>query len=163
MVRLNGRGVPARAILIASSIGFLSVIANVISPEKVFLFLLNSSGAVALFVYLLIAVSQLVLRRRLEREDPERLEVRMWAYPYLTYFTIAAIGVVIASMAFVSDVRSQLWLGLLSVGVVLLAYVVKSALQNSRGDSGEGGLAVGQGRFARGEDRERDPASAPLQ
>src|SRR6478609_5697662 len=85
MVRLNGRGVPARAILIASSIGFLSVIANVVSPEKVFLFLLNSSGAVALFVYLLIAVSQLVLRRRLERDEPERLEVRMWAYPYLTY------------------------------------------------------------------------------
>ena len=84
MVRLNGRGVPARAILIAASIGFLSVIANVISPEKVFLFLLNSSGAVALFVYLLICVSQLVLRRRLEREDPERLEVRMWLYPYLT-------------------------------------------------------------------------------
>ena len=48
------------------------MIANVISPEKVFLFLLNSSGAVALFVYLLICVSQLVLRRRLEREDPER-------------------------------------------------------------------------------------------
>ncbi len=163
MVRLNGRGVPARAILIASSIGFLSVIANVISPEKVFLFLLNSSGAVALFVYLLIAVSQLVLRRRLEQEDPERLEVRMWAYPYLTYFTIAAIGVVIASMAFVSDVRSQLWLGLLSLGVVLLAYVAKSARQNARGDSGEGGQAVGQGRFDRGEDRERDPASVPLQ
>ena len=32
----------------------------------------------------------------------------MWLYPYLTYFTIAAIGVVIASMAFVGDVRSQL-------------------------------------------------------
>ena len=80
----------------------------------------------ALFVYLLIAVSQLVLRRRLEREDPERLEVRMWLYPYLTYFTIAAIGVVIASMAFVADVRSQLWLGLLSVGVVLVAYSIKS-------------------------------------
>ena len=72
------------AILIASSIGFLSVIANVISPEKVFLFLLNSSGAVALFVYLLICVSQLVMRRKLEREDPDRLQVRMWLYPYLT-------------------------------------------------------------------------------
>src|SRR4051794_23407101 len=163
MVRLNGRGVPARAILIASSIGFLSVIANVISPDTVFLFLLNSSGAVALFVYLFICVSQLVLRRRLEREDPERLEVRMWAYPYLTWFAIAAIVVVIASMAFVADVRSQLWLGLLSVAVVLIAYFVRSARQRSRGDAGEGGLAVGQGRFSAREDRERDAASVPLQ
>jgi GABA permease len=163
MVRLNGRGVPARAILIASSIGFLSVIANVISPEKVFLFLLNSSGAVALFVYLLICCSQLVMRRRLEREDPERLKVRMWLYPYLTWFAIAAISVVIASMAFVADVRSQLWLGLLSVAVVLGAYAIKSRRQQARGDAGDGGAPVGHGRFSTREDRERDPAAVTLE
>src|ERR1700754_991975 len=131
MVRLNGRGVPARAIVIASSIGVLFVIANVVSPDKVFLFLLNTSGAVALFVYLLIAISQLVLRRRLEREDPDALQVRMWLYPYLTWFTIAAIGVVIASMAFVADVRSQLYWGVASVAVVLLAYWIKSRRQHA--------------------------------
>jgi GABA permease len=162
MVRLNGRGVPARAILAATSIGFLSVIANVISPDKVFLFLLNTSGAVALFVYLLIAVSQLVLRRRLEREDPDALQVRMWLYPWLTYFTIAAIAVVIASMAFVSDVRPQLWLGLVSVGVVLVAYWIKSRREHAGGDAGLGGAPVG-GRFSAREDRERDAAAEALQ
>jgi GABA permease len=114
--------VPARAILAATTIGFLSVIASAVSPNGVFKFLLNTSGAVALFIYLLIAVSQLVLRRRLEREAPERLKVRMWAYPWLTGFAIVAILVVIGSMATVADVRSQLWLGLLSLGVVLAIY-----------------------------------------
>ena len=71
------------------------MIVAALSPETVFLFLVNSSGAVALFVYLLIAVSQLRMRARLEREDPERLQVRMWRYPYLTWVVIAAIGVVI--------------------------------------------------------------------
>jgi GABA permease len=122
MVQLNRRGVPARAILAATTIGFLSVIASAVSPNGVFKFLLNTSGAVALFIYLLIAVSQLVLRRRLEREAPERLKVRMWAYPWLTGFAIVAILVVIGSMATVADVRSQLWLGLLSLGVVLAIY-----------------------------------------
>src|SRR3954451_18636737 len=84
MTAVNKRGVPARAILAATSIGYLSVIASAVSPDGVFKFLLNTSGAVALFIYLLIAVSQLVLRRRLEREAPERLKVRMWAYPWLT-------------------------------------------------------------------------------
>ena len=51
------RGVPVKAILLSVSIGFLSVIFNAISPDKVFLFLVNSSGAVALFVYLLICVA----------------------------------------------------------------------------------------------------------
>jgi GABA permease len=125
MVRLNSRGVPSRAILAATSVGFLSVIANAVSDD-VFSFLLNTSGAVALFVYLLIAISQIVLRRRLEREDPERLEVRMWGFPWLSYLVVFGIAIVIASMAFVEEVRSQLYLGLLSVAVVLGAFWLRT-------------------------------------
>jgi GABA permease len=125
-VQLNSRGVPARAILLATSVGYVSVIAAALWPETIFLWLVNSSGAVALFVYLIIAVSELRMRARLEREAPERLEVRMWGYPWLTYLVIAAIVVVIASMALVDDVRSQLWWSLGSLAVVLGAYVVRS-------------------------------------
>jgi GABA permease len=125
-VQLNSRGVPARAILLATSVGYVSVIAAALWPETIFLWLVNSSGAVALFVYLMIAASQLRMRARLEREAPERLEVRMWGYPWLTWLVIAAIVVVIASMALVDDVRSQLWWSLGSLAVVLGAYAVRS-------------------------------------
>jgi GABA permease len=125
-IQLNSRGVPARAILLATSVGYVSVIAAALWPETIFLWLVNSSGAVALFVYLLIAVSELRMRARLEREDPERLEVRMWGYPWLTYLVIAAIVVVIGSMAFVDDVRSQLWWSLGSLAVVLGAYALRA-------------------------------------
>ncbi len=134
MVQLNSRGVPSRAIFAATSIGFLSVIANAVSDD-VFSFLLNTSGAVALFVYLLIAISQIVLRRRLEREDPERLEVRMWLFPWLSYLVVFGIAIVIASMAFVEEVRSQLYLGLLSVAVVLGAYWLRSRRGSERAPS----------------------------
>ena len=46
----------------------------------------------------------------------------MWLYPYLTYFSIAAMVVVIASMALVDDVRSQLIPSFISLAVVLAAY-----------------------------------------
>ena len=117
---------PARAILLATSVGYVSVIAAALWPETIFLWLVNSSGAVALFVYLLIAVSELRMRARLEREDPERLEVRMWGYPWLTWMVIVAIVVVIGSMAFVEDVRSQLWWSLGSLAVVLGAYALRA-------------------------------------
>jgi GABA permease len=120
-VKLTGRGVPARAILLATSVGYVSVIFAALWPDTIFLWLVNSSGAVALFVYLLIAISELRMRARLEREDPERLQVRMWAYPWLTWLVIAAIVVVIASMALVDDVRDQLWWSLGSLAVVLIA------------------------------------------
>jgi GABA permease len=136
-VKLNSRGVPARAILLATSVGYVSVIAAAIWPETVFLWLVNSSGAVALFVYLIFAISELRMRAQLERDDPERLEVRMWGYPWLTYLVIVAIVVVIGSMAFVDDVRSQLWWSLGSLAVVLGAYALRSRpMSGRRGRSG---------------------------
>jgi GABA permease len=92
-----------------------------VSPDRVFSFLLNSSGAIILFVYLLIAVSQLLLRRR---TPPERMRVRMWFYPVLTLATIAAMLGVLASMFVRADTRSQLLLSLLSWAVVLALYAV---------------------------------------
>ena len=62
--KITDRGVPARAILMATSVGYVSVVFAALWPETIFLWLVNSSGAVALFVYLLIAVSQVLLRRR---------------------------------------------------------------------------------------------------
>ena len=75
LIAVSNRGVPMAAILTSTVVGFLCVLAAAISPTTVFLFLLNSSGAVILFVYLLIAVSQLILRRR---TSPDQLKVRMW-------------------------------------------------------------------------------------
>jgi GABA permease len=121
LVHVNRRGVPVWAILASTVVGFLSVIAAYVSPDTVFLFLLNSSGAVILFVYLLIALSQLVLRRR---TPADKLVVRMWLFPVLTM--VAAIGIVavLVQMAVKDDTRSQLLLSLLSWGVVLGLYAV---------------------------------------
>jgi GABA permease len=119
LVELNGRGVPVFAILLSVSVGFLSVIFDAISPNKVFLFLVNSSGAVALFCYVLIAAAELRMRRRLEAEDPDRLTLRMWLFPWLTYASIVGMIAVIVAMAFVKDVRSQLIPSFLSLAVVL--------------------------------------------
>ena len=78
------RGVPATAILASSVVGFLCVIAAAFSPDTIFAFLLNSSGAIILFVYLLIAISQIVLRYR---TDDSKLRVKMWLFPVLSILT----------------------------------------------------------------------------
>jgi GABA permease len=119
LLETNRRGVPVKAILLTVTIGFLSVIMAAIWPESVFLWLVNSSGAVALFCYVLIACAELKMRRKFEREDPERLTLRMWFFPWLTYASIAAMVAVIAAMALVDDVRAQLWWSLGSLAVVL--------------------------------------------
>jgi GABA permease len=121
LITVNRRGVPVWAILFSTVVGFLSVIAAYVSPDKVFTFLLNSSGAVILFVYLLIAVSEFVLRRRADEDD---LKVKMWGFPFLTILAAVGIVAVLVQLGVKSDTRSQLLLSLLSWGVVLGLYAI---------------------------------------
>lgn len=119
LVRVTRRGVPATAILASSIVGFLCVIAAAVSPDTIFAFLLNSSGAIILFVYLLIAISQIVLRYR---TPDSQLRVKMWLFPVLSILTAVAILAILVQMYLQKDLRSQLTLSLLSWAVVLMLY-----------------------------------------
>ena len=60
--RTNKSGTPYWAVMLSTGAAFLAVFANYVAPAAVFEFLLASSGAIALLVYLVIAVSQLRMR-----------------------------------------------------------------------------------------------------
>ena len=122
LAKLSRNGVPSRAILLGTVFGYGAVVMSYVSPDKVFAFLVNSYGTVAIFVYLLIAISQLRLRARLEQEDPARLRVRMWAYPYLTYVAIAGMLGIVLAMAFIPEQRTPLIFGVISLGLLLLGF-----------------------------------------
>jgi len=125
IAKLNRGGVPSRAILMGTLFGYVAVVMSYVSPDTVFAFLVNSYGTVALFVYLLIALSQLRLRTRLEQEDPARLVVRMWGYPYLTYVAIAGMLGILVAMAFIPEQHTPLLFGVISLAILLLAFGVR--------------------------------------
>ncbi|KAB0654559.1 MULTISPECIES: amino acid permease [Burkholderia] len=122
LAKVNKRGVPVRAILLGTVFGYVSVVMSYVSPDTVFAFLVNSYGTVALFVYVLIAFSQLRLRKRLDPVAASKLRVRMWAYPYLTWVAIIGMVGILVAMAFIPDQRKPLWLGVASLGVLVVAY-----------------------------------------
>ena len=125
LAQLSRNGVPTRAIVLGTVFGYAAVIMSYVSPDTVFAFLVNSYGTVAIFVYLSIAVSQLRLRARLERDDPGRLRLRMWGYPYLTYLAIGGMIAILLAMAFIPDQRIPLIFGSLSLGVLILGFFAK--------------------------------------
>ncbi len=140
LVQVTRRGVPANAILASSVIGFLCVIAAAVSPDTIFAFLLNSSGAIILFVYLLICISQIVLRYR--TPDSE-LRVKMWLFPVLSILTALAIVAILVQMGLQADIRSQLILSLLSWAVVL-AVVLRQQVVHQSPTRGRGAAAGGE-------------------
>lgn len=119
--KVNPKGVPTAAILASVVFGFVAVYFNYVFKETVFLFLLNSSGAVALFVWLVICFTQLRMRGILLREAPEKLTVKMWLFPYLTWATAAMITFVLVYMVF-DDANRQV--ALLSIAVAALVVAI---------------------------------------
>ena len=128
LTHVNTRGVPAGAILTGTVFGYIAVVMNYVSPTHVFAFLVNSYGTVAVFVYLLIALAELRLRGDLERNDPARLRIRMWAYPYLTVLAILAMVAMLTAMAFIPEQRAPLLFGLVSAAVMAAGYGVRRRL-----------------------------------
>jgi GABA permease len=106
-------------------VGFLGVIGNYVLPGQIFGYLLATSGAIALFVYLVIALSQLRMRRELDAAGV-RPAVRMWAFPTLTWLTIAFISAVLLIMAIRPGQRLELWLSLTLAAVIVAIGVVRN-------------------------------------
>lgn len=127
LLAVSRGAVPRRAVLASSAFGFFAVLLNVWWPEQVFKHMLNSVGAMLLFVWFAVAASQLVLRRRYEREAPEKLVVRMWLYPYLTWASLAAMVAVVVLMVFgeSDDARTQLASSSAVVAVILAIGLVR--------------------------------------
>ncbi|MFF5567103.1 amino acid permease [Streptomyces sp. NPDC012623] len=123
--RVTRRGVPQAAILSSVLFGFVAVFFNYQWPDTVFAFLLNSSGAVALFVWLVICFTQLRMRGIILRESPEKLVVRMWLFPYLTWATIAMISFVLVYMLTDEAAREQVLLSLLVAALVVAVALVR--------------------------------------
>jgi len=125
LARVSRNGVPVRAILLGTVFGYGAILMSYISPDRVFAFLVNSYGTVALFVYLLIAVAHLRLRGRLERDKSHVLNAKMWGYPYLTYGAIIAMLTILTGMAFIPDQCLPLIMGVASLAAIALGYAVK--------------------------------------
>jgi GABA permease len=134
LVKLTSRGVPANAILFSSLVGFACVFAAAFAEDTIFVFLLNSSGAIILFVYILIGISQIVLRRR--HHGPE-LRLKMWFFPVLSILTVTAMVAILVQMFFDDALRSQLLLSLLSWAVVLVLYFLNARFSRHRHDDGD--------------------------
>lgn len=124
LVVLNKRKVPARAILLGSAFGYAAVIASIISPQLVFAFLLNSSGATMLIVYLAIAASHIRMRNAMQKTAPDQLQAKMWLFPGLSYVVIAAMIGVLLAMTSTPSLMVQLVASLFGLGVVLVCYYV---------------------------------------
>jgi AAT family amino acid transporter/GABA permease len=102
----SSAGVPRAAVIASTVLGALITVWSYFMPAGLFQFLLASSGAIALLVYLAIAVSQLRMRRILRQRNVE-LTFHMWLFPWLTWLVIVFICAALAVMMITPEHRTE--------------------------------------------------------
>jgi AAT family amino acid transporter/GABA permease len=132
LVKLNARRVPVGSVLMGAAAGFLGIIAATQAPQKVFDFLVSSSGALIVYVYMTIAVAQINLRRRRERSHQNPPPVQMWLFPWLSYAAIAAMGAVLIAMAFTPALQQDFKASLITLIVAVMAFAIVKRLRQPR-------------------------------
>ncbi|KAA8560070.1 GABA permease [Pseudomonas extremaustralis] len=125
--RTNKSGTPYWAVMLSTGAAFLAVFANYVAPAAVFEFLLASSGAIALLVYLVIAVSQLRMRQK-RTAAGEKIVFKMWLFPGLTYAVMVFIVGTLTIMLFQEAHRVEI----IATGVLSLLVVAAGLFVSSR-------------------------------
>ncbi|OLS64947.1 amino acid permease [Pseudomonas putida] len=119
--RTSRNGVPRTAVLVTAAVGAFIAALNHFAPASLFDFLLSSSGAIALLVYLAIAISQL----RMRRLHGDALVLKMWLFPWLTYGVILFISAALAVLVVTPEHRAEATSTLaLAMAVSLIGIVV---------------------------------------
>lgn len=127
VAKTSAAGTPWVAVLFSTAAAFLAVFANYVAPAEVFNFLLASSGAIALLVYLVIACSQLVMRKRMEARG-DVPGYKMWLFPGLTWCVIVVIVGILGSMLFMPAHRVEI----IATGILAILVVLTGMLLNAR-------------------------------
>ncbi len=133
----NKSGTPYWAVLLSTGAAFLAVFANYVAPAAVFEFLLASSRANALRVYLVIAVSQLRMRQK-RTEAGEKIAFKMWLFPGLTYAVIVFIVGVLTIMLFQEAHQVEI----IATGILSLLVVAAGLMVSRRRKGRKVGAAV---------------------
>jgi GABA permease len=129
LVRLNSRRVPVASVLIGAAAGYLGIIAATEAPQAVFDFLVSSSGALSVFIYMSIAAAQIALRRRRERAGEAKPAISMWLFPYLSFAAIAGMAAVLVAMACTEGQKRDFYFSCITLLVAAIAYLIVRQLR----------------------------------
>lgn len=131
LIHLNTRRVPVKSVLMCALAGVAGIVAEIAAPQRVFAFLVAAGGALMVFVYMIVAVAHVRLRRARERSGAPVPAVTMWLFPWASYAAIAGMAAVLIGMAVTPGLAQDLYVSLLSLAVALIAYVCLRAHRRS--------------------------------
>ncbi|CAG7845647.1 GABA permease [Pseudoclavibacter triregionum] len=161
--RVSPAGVPRIAVIASVIFGFATGVVAMFNPDDNLLVpLLNAIGSTLIVLWICIAISFLILRRRSDREG-ERLEFRVPGGQAVAIFALVGLVAIVVIAMGDPDARVQLLQTIgLAIILAVISWIVFSAKRGSAGSAAREAAAAPRPREVRAEDAARAEHEALL-
>ncbi|MFA3758988.1 amino acid permease [Yersinia sp. 2544 StPb PI] len=122
--RLTRNGVPWMTILVMAIALLCGVVLNYLIPKNVFLIIASIATFATVWVWLMILISQVAMRRSMSKENIARLTFPVPFWPVAPILTIIFMAFIIAVLGYFPDTRIAMYVGVAWVVLMTLAWWV---------------------------------------
>ncbi|KLU16738.1 MULTISPECIES: amino acid permease [Xenorhabdus] len=120
--QLTKSGVPWVTVLVMSGILLVGVLLNYLLPEKIFIIIASIATFATVWVWLMILLSQYIMRRKMPAEETRQLKFPVPFWPVAPALTIAFMAFVIAVLGYFPNTRIALYVGIVWIALLTISY-----------------------------------------
>jgi aromatic amino acid transport protein AroP len=127
LAKVDGRGVPVRALLVSAAITLVAVALNYFVPQQALELLMSLVVATLVINWAMISYSHLKFRQHLQRQGQGQVPLfkALW-YPYGNYLCLAFVAFILIIMLMIPGIRVSVYAIPLWIGGMYLCYRLKS-------------------------------------
>ena len=122
--RLSRNGVPWMTVVVMSAALLLGVLLNYLIPENVFLLIASIATFATVWVWLMILVTQVAMRRSMSAEQVAQLKFPVPLWPYAPAAAIAFMLFIFGVLGYFPNTQAALIVGIVWIVLLVLAYLI---------------------------------------
>ena len=121
--KLSRNGVPWMTVVVMSGALLLGVLLNYLIPENVFLLIASIATFATVWVWLMILVTQVAMRRSMSSDQVAQLKFPVPFWPYAPMAAIAFMLFIFGVLGYFPDTQAALIVGVVWIVLLVLAYL----------------------------------------
>jgi aromatic amino acid transport protein AroP len=125
LARVDGRGVPVRAILVSAAVTLIAVLLNYLIPQNALELLMSLVVATLVINWAMISYSHLKFRQHMARKDQQPLFKALW-YPFGNYVCLAFVVLILGIMLMIPGIQVSVYAIPVWLVVMWVCYVIKN-------------------------------------
>ena len=120
--KLSRNGVPWMTVVVMAGVLLIGVVLNYLIPENVFMIIASIATFATVWVWLMILLSQVAMRRKLSTAEIKALDFPVWGWPVAPAFAIGFMVFILVMMGYFPDSRPAIYVGITWLALLTLAY-----------------------------------------